>query len=112
MTEPDTLERAHVEPDLDPAGTASPVLSEDAHAALRADIRRLGNILGDTIAEHEGPDVLQAVEHLRALARDPNAAGELSDVLGAAPPDRAGLLARAGAMVLQLGHLAAQGHRE
>lgn len=111
MTEPDTLERAHVEPDLDPAGTASPVLSEDAHAALRADIRRLGNILGDTIAEHEGPDVLQAVEHLRALARDPNAAGELSDVLGAAPPDRAVLLARAFSMFFQLANLAEQVHR-
>ncbi len=34
-------------------------------ALLRADIRRLGRILGDTVREQEGPDVFELVERIR-----------------------------------------------
>jgi phosphoenolpyruvate carboxylase len=100
-----------VEPDLDPARTESPVLSEEAHAALRADIRRLGNVLGETIASQEGPDLLDLVERVRALAREPDNTAELGAMLGDAPPATAALLARAFSMFFQLANLAEQVHR-
>src|SRR5262245_38839350 len=34
-------------------------------ALLRADIRRLGRILGDTVREQEGPEVFDLVERIR-----------------------------------------------
>src|ERR1700710_1128960 len=34
-------------------------------ALLRADIRRLGRILGDTVRQQEGPDVFDLVERIR-----------------------------------------------
>src|SRR4051794_17130361 len=46
-------------------GTGEPA-PEDA--ALRDDIRLLGGVLGDVIAEQHGPDVLAAVEQVRRLA--------------------------------------------
>src|ERR1700710_124736 len=46
------------------ASLAEASLAHD-DALLRADIRRLGRILGDTVRQQEGPDVFDLVERIR-----------------------------------------------
>ena len=38
-------------------------------AALRSDIRLLGELLGETITRHQGAQLLAKVEHVRAATR-------------------------------------------
>ncbi|MGY4929471.1 hypothetical protein, partial [Streptomyces sp. 900105755] len=48
------------------------------NATLRADIRRLGDLLGETLVRQEGPELLELVERVRRLTReDGEAAAEL-----------------------------------
>ncbi len=46
------------------------VSPEPADARLRADIRDLGALLGQTLVRHEGQDLLDLVEEVRLLARE------------------------------------------
>ena len=48
---------------------AVPTRAETADAALRADIRRLGHQLGDTLIRQHGKDLLDTVEEVRHLAQ-------------------------------------------
>ena len=48
---------------------AAPTRAEIADAALRADIRRLGHQLGDTLIRQHGKDLLDTVEEVRHLAQ-------------------------------------------
>ncbi len=86
--------------------------SESEHATLRADIRRLGNLLGETLSRQEGPELLALVERVRARSK---AQGDLDSVLEelADATDLSTLLglARAFGTYFQLANVAEQVHR-
>ncbi len=92
--------------DLSSAGVVSPA----GHDALRADIRRLSTLLGHTLAEHGGPELLDLVERVRKLARS-GAEAELSDVLRDLDSGTALALTRAFSQYFQLANIAEQLHR-
>ncbi len=56
-------------PARDPIETHAGVVSEAGHTALRADIRKLGDLLGDTLVRLEGAEVLELVARVRELSR-------------------------------------------
>ncbi|NBM18760.1 phosphoenolpyruvate carboxylase [Streptomyces sp. GC420] len=85
--------------DLTPAGSAE----------LRADIRRLGDLLGETLVRQEGPDLLELVERVRALTRsDGEAAARL---LGNTDLETAAKLVRAFSTYFHLANVTEQVHR-
>ncbi|WP_227012751.1 MULTISPECIES: phosphoenolpyruvate carboxylase [unclassified Pseudonocardia] len=93
----------------------SGVVSESEHQALRADIRRLSTLLGQTLSDEAGPEVLELVERVRHAARD-SARGEAGPDVVAALLDgidtgTAVLLARAFSQYFQLTNVAEQLHR-
>ncbi|MGI5212126.1 phosphoenolpyruvate carboxylase [Plantactinospora sp. CA-290183] len=78
-------------------------------AALRADIRRLGRLLGQTLARQEGPPLLDLVEEIRALVRhDAEAAAQR---LGAMDVTTGTKLARAFSTYFHLANITEQVHR-
>lgn len=78
-------------------------------AALRADIRRLGDLLGETLVRQEGEDLLELVERVRALTRtDGEAAARL---LGETDPETAARLVRAFSTYFHLANVTEQVHR-
>jgi phosphoenolpyruvate carboxylase len=96
------------------------VVSESAHTALRADIRRLGSLLGGTLTQHGGRELLELVERIRRLSRqaatDDNGDGaaattQLDDLLGDVDPGTATQLARAFSTFFLLANVAEQLHR-
>ncbi|WP_030544089.1 phosphoenolpyruvate carboxylase [Streptomyces albus] len=81
----------------------------DDHAPLRADIRRLGDLLGETLVRQEGPELLELVERVRALTRtDGEAAAKL---LGETDLPTAGKLVRAFSTYFHLANITEQVHR-
>ncbi|MCC5950942.1 MAG: phosphoenolpyruvate carboxylase [Acidimicrobiia bacterium] len=88
----------------------------DIDAALRADIRRLGNELGRSLVRQGGQDLYDAVEEVRRLARradagDEAAAEELHVRLREIDPRTAIGLARAYLTFFHLATVAEQTHR-
>ncbi|KNB54405.1 phosphoenolpyruvate carboxylase [Streptomyces caatingaensis] len=78
-------------------------------AALRADIRRLGDLLGETLVRQEGEELLALVERVRALTRtDGEAAARL---LGETDPQTAAKLVRAFSTYFHLANVTEQVHR-
>jgi len=85
-----------------------------ADAPLRRDVRLLGDLLGRVLVEQEGAQLLEDVEHVRALARAARG-GARHDELRAAVealslPRQASVL-RAFALYFQLANVAEQHHR-
>src|SRR5512142_766903 len=90
---------------------------DDPDAPLRADVRLLGQLLGDVIREREGAEVFERVELVRALAKSARA-GHAADfetlreqVLDRLPTESALPVARAFAHFLTLANIAEQHHR-
>ncbi len=78
-------------------------------AALRADIRRIGTLLGQTLARQEGRPLLDLVEEIRALVRAD--AGAAADRLAAMDVTTGTKLARAFSTYFHLANMTEQAHR-
>jgi phosphoenolpyruvate carboxylase len=81
----------------------------DGQAALRSDIRRLGELLGRTLVRQAGPELLATVEDVRRTARSDRA--ETADILAAVDLPTAIQLARAFSTYFHLANVAEQVHR-
>jgi phosphoenolpyruvate carboxylase len=89
--------------------TAPPRLP-DASAELRADIRRLGDLLGETLVRQRGRRLLDLVERVRALVRVDDGA-QAAALLGDIDLDTAIQLVRAFATYFNLANVTEQVHR-
>ena len=78
-------------------------------AALRSDIRMLGELLGETITRHDGQELLDLVEKVRAATRDSDA--EVADELAGLSLETSIELARAFSTYFNLANIAEQVHR-
>src|SRR3954454_10289055 len=82
--------------------------------ALRRDVRLLGDLLGRVLVEQEGPDLLEDVERVRALARAARAGephDDLREAVAELPLERQTSVVRAFALYFQLANVAEQQHR-
>ena len=87
----------------------SPTPAQTPAPELREDIRRLGDLLGQTLVRQAGPDMFAIVEEIRGLVRrDPDRAAALIDDLTL---DQATTLARAFSLYFALANVAEQVHR-
>ncbi len=91
-------------------------MNADPHKPLRDDVRRLGEVLGTVLREHEGDALYQHVERVRALAKAAHSGSEdafetLAGDLSQLPVESALPLARAFAHFLNLANIAEQHHR-
>ncbi|WP_404391876.1 phosphoenolpyruvate carboxylase [Humibacillus xanthopallidus] len=89
---------------------ASGVSSAQQHTALRASVRQLGALLGEALTRHEGPELLELVERVRRLARQPED-DELRATLAGVDAKTAVVLARAFTAYFQLVNVTEQLHR-
>jgi len=81
----------------------------DSSTALRADIRRLGDLLGGTLVRQEGQDLLDLVEKVRALTRSDGEAA--ATLLGDTDLETAAKLVRAFSTYFHLANVTEQVHR-
>lgn len=88
----------------------------DRDAALRSDIRRLGNELGDALIRQHGPELLELVERVRSLTKtghdltSPDG-GELEELIGSLDVATTIRLVRAFTTYFHLANVAEQTHR-
>ncbi|MBB4894771.1 phosphoenolpyruvate carboxylase [Streptomyces olivoverticillatus] len=83
--------------------------ADNTNAALRADIRRLGDLLGETLVRQEGDELLDLVERVRALTRTNGEAA--AELLGATDLETAAKLVRAFSTYFHLANITEQVHR-
>jgi phosphoenolpyruvate carboxylase len=98
---------------LDSVAAHAGVVSESQHHALRADIRLLSTLLGETLVRHGGEELLKLVEQVRGLARAVPQEGsvEIRSLLSTLDVGTAVQLARASSTYFQLANVAEQLHR-
>ena len=101
-----------MKPDAD---TVRSHAAADPHRPLRDDVRRLGELLGETLRTIEGRELFEDVERVRALSKSARSGAaepeELSRTLSSLPVGRAVPVARAFAHFLHLANVAEQHHR-
>jgi phosphoenolpyruvate carboxylase len=98
---------------MDSMAAHAGVISESQHQALRADIRLLSTLLGDTLIRHGGEELLKLVEQVRALAKVAQQEGssEITSLLATLDIGTAVQLARTFSTYFQLANVAEQLHR-
>lgn len=82
---------------------------QSENSALRADIRRLGDLLGETLVRQEGPELLELVERVRALTRSDGPAA--AALLARTDLETATKLVRAFSTYFHLANVTEQVHR-
>ena len=83
----------------------SPIAEDDA--GLRSDVRRLGDLLGQTLVRQEGPELLAIVEEVRKSVREGNGA----EILAKLSVEDSVQLVRAFSTYFHLANVAEQVHR-
>ena len=81
---------------------------------LRANVRLLGDVLGEVLVEQEGEELLALEEQIRGLARVARETGdraELEETIGALELERQSAVLRAFSLFFQLANIAEQHHR-
>jgi len=110
---------AVVAPDAGSGASFGAVTSPSSHAALRADIRLLVGLLGQTLTRQEGPALLDLVERVRSLGKTATQDGgdraradaELRGCLDSLDLGTAISLVRAFSQYFALANVAEQAHR-
>ena len=95
-------------------GREDPVVDDLADRALRSDIRRLGEQLGDTLVRQEGEQFLELVESVRAAAKRARTDHDLTPLVSLVGPLELPVairLVRAFSSFFHLANLAEQVHR-